>query len=324
MHLIVTGSSGLLGQALRRTLPIWSSDKDIEISFMTSEHCDLRDDENVMFLFAQMQPTHVIHLAARVGGLFDNMEHNNEYFVSNVRINTNVLNACSKLTSVVKVVSCLSTCIFPQDAKLPLTVDQLHCGLPHSSNIGYSFAKRMIDVQNRILHQPGVKTFTGVIPTNLFGPYDNFSLESGHVIPALIHKCYLAKQNNDILRIKGSGKAVRQFLYALDAARLMMYVLDRYNDSKPVIMAPQEEYTIAEIVQKITRILQFTGSVTFEYDEENSNDGQNKKTADGSELLRLISSDSKLEGISFVFTPIDDALETTITWFLSHLDTCRT
>lgn len=207
------------------------------MTYLERSDCDLRDECQVDTLFTFLKPTHVIHLAARVGGIFDNLNDNHEFYDSNVRINCNVLNVCKRLPSVRKVISCMSTCIFPATASLPLTVEQLHDGLPHFSNMGYSYAKRMIDVQNRLLHVPGEKCFAGIIPTNMFGPHDNFSIDSGHVIPVLIHKCHLAKMDDTPLMVKGSGTAVRQFLYAPDVARMISFVLYDYDDVTPLIIA---------------------------------------------------------------------------------------
>lgn len=121
------------------------------------------------------------------------MEANMAFFTENVRMNENVLQCCREFR-VAKVVSCLSTCIFPDKPVELLDESMLHEGLPHDSNMGYAFAKRMIDVHNR-LNADSSQVFTSVIPTNIFGPHDNFDLDTGHVIPSLIHKCLLAKRS---------------------------------------------------------------------------------------------------------------------------------
>ena len=307
-RIIVTGGTGLLGSALHSVIT------DENVLYMNSSLCDLTNADQTAAIFKLLQPTHVIHLAARVGGLFDNMKNNLEFFEQNVKINMNVLHQCSLSPTVVKVVSCLSTCIFPDGIEMPLTIDKLHKGLPHSSNIGYSFAKRMIDVENRILHTEE-KPFIGVIPTNMFGPNDNFDLEKSHVIPALIHKCYLAKRDSTPLYIRGSGKAKRQFLYSKDAAELIVRLMDSYSGVEPVILAPSEEYTISEVAQKIADIFKFDGKIVYETTEgdiENDgnaeNDGQNRKYADNSAITLLFP--------DFTFTPFEDALRETIHWFV--------
>jgi len=127
MRVLVTGSSGLLGSAL---VPLLTQDGN-QVYDITSKECNLLHKEQVLTIFAYLQPTHVVHLAARVGGLFDNLENNMQFFEQNVAINTNVLSTCKNLQSVKKVISCMSTCIFPSDAPLPLTTANLHNGLPH-------------------------------------------------------------------------------------------------------------------------------------------------------------------------------------------------
>merc|ERR1712157_234386 len=144
-----------------------------------------------------------------VGGLYGNMRANLEFFRINMAINDNVL-SLAKEFKVEKVVSCLSTCIFPDKTSYPIDETMVHNGPPHSSNEGYAYAKRMIDVLNRCYNEEYGCKFTSVIPTNIYGKHDNFSIEDGHVIPGLIHKAYLAKKNNTDLTIWGTGKPLRQ------------------------------------------------------------------------------------------------------------------
>ncbi|KAG8430379.1 hypothetical protein GDO86_017911 [Hymenochirus boettgeri] len=173
--------------------------------FVSSKDADLTCSADTKKLFDKHKPTHVIHLAAMVGGLFRNMKYNLDFLRNNLQINDNVLHSAYEL-GVQKVVSCLSTCIFPDKTTYPIDETMIHNGPPHSSNFGYSYAKRMIDVQNRAYHEQHGCKFTSVIPTNVFGPNDNFNIADGHVLPGLIHKVYLAKQNRAALSIWGSGK----------------------------------------------------------------------------------------------------------------------
>lgn len=305
-RIFVTGGTGLLGSALQECI---SDDENCHVLYLDRSHCDLLNVDQVKTLFNLLKPTHVIHLAARVGGLFDNLNNNLEFFEQNVKINMNVLHECYHSPSVEKVISCLSTCIFPDKITMPMTVDKLHMGLPHHSNIGYSFAKRMMDAENRILYRKD-KPFLGVIPTNMFGPHDNFDLEKGHVIPALIHKCYVAKRDSLPFFIRGSGKPKRQFLYSKDAAKLIVRLMDTYDDVEPIILAPPEEYSISEVVEKIVTLFGFDGEVIYENlgDPKSQNDGQERKYADGSRINELFP--------DFVYTEFDEALKETIDWFV--------
>merc|ERR1712137_379559 len=121
----------------------------------------------------------------------------------------------------------------------------VHNGPPHTSNEGYSYAKRMIDVQNRIYHRQYGCKFTSVIPTNIYGPHDNFNLEDSHVIPGLIHKCYLAKKNNTPLTVWGTGSPLRQFIYSEDLAKLFVWVLREYDSVDPIILSVDESAEVS-------------------------------------------------------------------------------
>ena len=137
-----------------------------------------------------------------VGGLFKNMARNAEFLVDNMMINHSVIQCCHEF-KVKKLISCLSTCIFPDKTTYPIDETMIHNGPPHESNFGYSYAKRMIDIQNTAYHVQYGDNFTSIIPTNVFGPHDNFDLQDSHVIPGLIHKCYLAKSNQFSLQVRG-------------------------------------------------------------------------------------------------------------------------
>jgi len=152
---------------------------------LSSKDVNLLDQASTEAIFEKHRPTHVIHLAAMVGGLFNNMKHNLDFFNNNMKINENVLKMSDKF-GVEKVISCLSTCIFPDKTSYPIDETMLHNGPPHDSNFGFSYAKRALDVMNRgYAEQYGCK-FTSIIPCNVFGPYDNFSIANGHVIPGIL------------------------------------------------------------------------------------------------------------------------------------------
>lgn len=198
---LVTGGSGLVGQAIRTVVQNDSANlSNFEFYFASSKDADLSKLGEARKLFEKVQPTYVIHLAAMVGGLFRNMKYNLEFLRVNLAINDNVL-LLAKEFSVKKCVSCLSTCIFPDKTTYPIDETMIHNGPPHSSNFGYSYAKRMIDVLNHayaihfknenVANSP---VFTAVIPTNVYGPHDNFNLEDSHVIPGLVFKAFKAVQ----------------------------------------------------------------------------------------------------------------------------------
>lgn len=150
------------------------------------------------------------------------------FYRENMLINDNVMEAC-RVHGVQKLVSCLSTCIFPDKTTYPIDETMIHDGPPHPSNEGYAYAKRMVDVMNRCYREQYGCRFTSVIPTNVFGPHDNFSIEDGHVIPGLIHKCFLAKRDGHPFVIWGSGSPLRQFIHSMDLGALLVWTLRHYE-----------------------------------------------------------------------------------------------
>lgn len=167
---------------------------------------------------------------------------------------------------VTKLVSCMSTCIFPDKIQCPLNEEKIHLGPPHFSNEGYSYAKRMIDVQSRLYREQYGCNFVSVVPTNVYGPNDNFSIQDGHVIPGLIHKCFLARESSSPFIVLGSGKPLRQFIYAKDLARLMLWVLESYNEPTPIILSvdPADEVSIGHVAKLIAAAMDFTGPLVFD------------------------------------------------------------
>ena len=191
----------MIGSAIASVQRQDPSYSNCEFKFIGSADADLTNFEQTNAIFETFKPTHVIHLGAKVGGLFSNMANNLDFFRLNSQMNDNVLRAAYE-HGVRKCISCLSTCIFPDRTSYPITEQMVHNGPPHQSNFGYSYAKRMIDVLNHAYedrlardHQdrPQDKpVFTSVVPTNVYGPNDNFNPQHSHVIAALILKTYLA------------------------------------------------------------------------------------------------------------------------------------
>ncbi|KAG7309559.1 hypothetical protein JYU34_004012 [Plutella xylostella] len=315
--ILVTGGSGLVGQAIRAVVEEEKqsgsdASKNETWIFCGSKDADLRDKAQTEALFEKHRPTHVIHLAAMVGGLFHNMAHNLDFFRENMAINDNVLSASYK-SDVKKVVSCLSTCIFPDKTTYPIDETMVHNGPPHSSNYGYSYAKRMIDVLNRGYHEQHGRVFTSVIPCNVFGPHDNFSLTSSHVVPALIRRMHDGI-DEPTFTVLGSGRPLRQFVYSRDLARLFLWVLRDYHSVEPVILSvdEQDEVTIAQMAEAIKKAHGYQGTIVYDTSKA---DGQYKKTASNAKLRSLYN--------DFKFTPLEQAIQETVDWFKSNKDKAR-
>jgi GDP-L-fucose synthase len=197
----------------------------------------------------------VIHLAAKVGGLFANMQQKVEFYRENIMMNDNVMECC-RVHKVEKLVSYLSTCIFPDKTTYPIDETMLHSGPPHPSNEGYAYAKRMVDTMNRAYAEEYGCNFTSIIPTNIYGPRDNFSIQNGHVIPGLIHKCFIAKRDNAPFTIWGSGTPLRQFMYSEDLAELTLWVVREYHSPDPIIISVDEEaeVSIKDVAMAVVKV----------------------------------------------------------------------
>jgi len=299
MKTLVTGGTGLVGSTINADVKL--STKDV----------DLKDCDITLAVFEFFKPKKVIHCAARVGGLGGNMNYKGEFFYDNIMINTNVLEACRKV-GVEKLVSFMSTCVFPDDVEYPLTEKKIHLGEPHSSNYPYAYAKRMLDVQSRAYNEQYGTNYVTVIPTNIYGPNDNFSIDNGHVLPSLLHKCYLAKQNNTDLEVWGSGKPLREFIYSDDVARLSEWALDNYDEQEPIIFSTSEEISIRDVVDIIVDKFDFKGKVIWQPDKP---DGQYRKPSDNSKLKSYLP--------NFKFTPIEDGITKTIEWLVNNYEEIR-
>ena len=234
INVLITGGTGLVGNGIKSYVDkLLNSNndnllniniEDYNFIYLSSKDCDLTDFQQTYDYFSKVNPTYVIHLAAKVGGLFKNMNYKVDMFLDNVIINNNVLKVCHQL-GVAKVVSCLSTCIFPDKTTYPIDETMLHNGPPHTSNDAYAYAKRMLEVLSNAYNEQYNTNFICVIPTNIYGPYDNYHLEDSHVIPGLIHKCYLAKLNNQPFVVSGTGSPLRQFIHSEDLGKLILFFM---------------------------------------------------------------------------------------------------
>lgn len=300
MKLLVTGGTGLVGSSI--------SNVDVRLG---SKDADLKSWSQTDKLFNKHRPTNVIHCAARVGGLGGNMSAKGEFYYDNIMINTNVIEACRKY-DVKKLICFLSTCVFPDDATYPLTEEMIHSGEPHSSNFGYAYAKRMADVQIRAYKEQYGLNYLSVIPCGVYGLNDNFNIKSGHVIPSLIHKCYIAKHTNTDLEVWGSGKPLREFLYSKDIGKICNYLIENHSGTDPIILTSGLEYSIRDIVSLIVNAMEFKGSVKWLDDKP---DGQYRKPASNERLLSII---PNLE-----LTPIEVGIKETVEWFTENYERAR-
>lgn len=302
--ILVTGGSGMLGKALQTLLP--------SAVFLSSNDGDLRNWQKTYNLFNNHKPNVVIHLAARVGGVKANMENMGEFYYDNMRMNTNVLEAC-RIFKVEKLLSTLSTCVYPDSASHPLKEEDIHNGEPHFSNYTYAYSKRMIDVQSRAYRQQYGCNFITVIPNNIFGTHDNFDLKNSHVIPALVRKIYEAKNFGKEIILWGDGKPLREFTYAADMAKTILFLLKNYNLPEPINVGNTKEYSIKQISELICKIYDYNGEIKW---DTSAPRGQFRKP----------SSDKKLIELGWdpqAYTGLEQSLIEVCTWFEDNYHSAR-
>lgn len=307
--ILITGGSGLVGQGIKSI----KHNYNYNWIFASSTDCDLCNYSQTLDYFNSLKPDYVIHLAANVGGLFKNMNYKVDMLEKNILINMNVLKAAHTI-GVKKLVACLSTCIFPDSTTYPIDETMLHSGPPHTSNDAYAYAKRLLETHCKAYQEQYGDNFICVIPTNIYGPYDNFNLEDAHVIPALIHKCYLAKKVSKPFVIAGSGKPLRQFIHSQDLGKLIMWVLETYLEKSSIILSvgEEQEVSIGYVATIIAKKFNYQESMIF---DNSKPDGQYKKTASNAKLMRLI--------CDFEFMKIEEGINDTIYWFIENYDKVR-
>lgn len=301
--ILVTGANGLLGSALREAV-------SSENVFLSRDELDLEDHKSVKGVFADVNPDVIIHCGALVGGVAINISKPSTFFISNVRQNLNVIDAAAKL-GVRRLIAFVSTCAFPDEVVWPLRAESLHKGPPHYSNFGYAYAKRMVEVQIRATNIELGTSYMAVIPPNLYGPNDNFSLNSGHVIPSLIHRAFIAKSRSLAFEVWGSGKPLREFLYAKDLAKILLDLV-KTNRTEPLIVSNGVEVDIGTVAKLIARRFQIENHLTF---NSSMPEGQLRKPSDPAEFQSLFP--------SFEFTTLEKGLNETIDWFLSNYPNLR-
>lgn len=303
-RVLVTGGSGLVGHGLQN---VATSYPELELIFVNSKDCDLRDATAVHNLLLNHTPLDgIIHCAANVGGLFKNMREPVQMYEDNVLMNTILLREAHAL-NIQNVVCILSTCIFPESVAssgIEMNATHLHDGPPHPSNEGYAYAKRIMEVHCRAYQRQYDRRYFCVVPTNIYGPHDNFHLENAHVIPALIHKACNALRNNTEFVVAGSGAPLRQFIYVDDLAHLILRSYLSYtNIAVPRILCPPNaETTIGEVAQTIALLVGVNDSMRFDTTKA---DGQMRKTV------------TPCDDTTMQYTSVREGLAKTIEWFCS-------
>jgi GDP-L-fucose synthase len=271
---LVTGGSGFLGQVVVAQI---KQKKTGRVSVPRSAEYDLRKETAVKKLLKDSRPDVIIHLAAAVGGIGANRDNPGKFFYDNLMMGVQLIEQ-ARLAGVPKLVAIGTICAYPKFCPVPFKEDDLWDGYPEETNAPYGLAKKMLLVQSQAYRQQYGFNSIFLLPVNLYGPGDNFSLQSSHVIPALIRKCVEAKQQREgSITVWGTGRATREFLYVDDAARGIVLATETYNDSRPVNLGAGFEISIKDLVALIVRLTGYKGRVVWDSAKP---DGQPRRRLD--------------------------------------------
>jgi GDP-L-fucose synthase len=298
--LLVTGGSGLLGQAVRRLRP--------DAVFLSSQDGDLRDRSVAERLLQSIRPGQVLHLAGVVGGVKANAADNARFLEDNMLINTAVLSAARRLR-VPRLTTMLSSCAFPFYADRSTTETDLLSAVPYDGNAGYAQAKRTLNLHVGLAATDAGLSWNSLTPVTMYGPYDSFDLESGHVVGALIRRCHDAHTQGRPLTVWGSGKAIRQFVYVDDMARLALRALAGTWGPDTTIVTPDDGISISHLAHTIGGVMGYTGPIVFDPTQP---EGMTVKR------LRSTTFEQRFPGVRF--TSLTDGLTETVRWFLRQED----
>jgi len=277
----IAGHNGMVGSALVRQLLAAGYS-----NIVTRSHSelDLTRQSDVEAFFEKEKPEYVFLAAARVGGIFANMNHQARFLLENLQIECNVID-CAYRHGVKKMLFLGSSCIFPKEAKQPISESAMLTGSLESTNEGYAIAKiaglKLCEFLNR---QNGVE-FVSVMPCNLYGYNDNFDLESSHMLPALIRKFHEAKvKKESAVTVWGTGKVYRELLFVDDLARACVFVMNNYSGADFLNVGYGEDNTITEIAQMVKDVTGFQGEIVYDTSKP---DGMFRKIVDSSRIREL-------------------------------------
>ncbi len=302
----VTGGDGFLGSFVQKEL---RSRGATDIFIPLIEDYDLTKIEDVRRMLDDSKPDVIIHLAALAGGIGANRARPAEFFYKNLMMGVPLLHE-AWARGVEKFVVIGTICAYPKFTPVPFKEENLWDGYPEETNAPYGLAKKMLLVQAQAYRDQYDYNAIYLLPVNLYGPRDNFNLETSHVIPALVRKMVAAQQRGDeTVTLWGDGSPTREFFYAGDAARGIVLAAERYNDSEPVNLGAGMEISIKELAEIIARLTGYEGKLVWDTSKPN---GQPRRGLDVSRAKAYFDFEAQM--------PFEEGLRRTITWFMENQD----
>jgi GDP-L-fucose synthase len=303
-RVVVTGGAGFLGSVVVGLLRERGCK---EIVVPRSREYDLTDGDAVRRLYRDARPDLMIHLAARVGGIGANRANPGKFFYDNLMMGVQLIEEGRK-TGVSKLVAVGTICSYPKFAPVPFREEDLWNGYPEETNAPYGLAKKMLLVQSQAYRQQYGFNSVVLFPVNLYGPNDNFDLETSHVIPAMIRKIDQAITRGDPdVELWGDGSPTREFLYVDDAAEALLLAAERYDQSEPMNLGSGHEISIRDLATTIARLMGYRGKVRYDTSRPN---GQPRRGLDVSRAQKLLGWTAR--------TGLEDGLRRTIDWWRSQ------
>mgnify|MGYP000123698249 CR=1 FL=1 len=299
-RILITGKSGVTGAAFQN-LESEISNK-YELFFSSSSVCDLTNLQDSLNYIKDIKPNYIINLAAKSGGIGMSASSQATLLRDNLLININILEIARKI-NIEKILLVLSSGIYPEKADMPFKESSLHDGQPHISAYGYSFAKRIIEPSIRAYREEFNLNVIGAIPNGIFGKNDNFS-DDAPMLPSLIRRFYMAKDNKENIEVWGDGSPLREYTYSIDVAKSFLWMIENYDEPISINTGSTEENSIKDIAMAIAKIMNIDSSrIIFNTDKPS---GIFRKPTDNSIFINKS---------DFKFTLFKDGLVETIKWF---------